>query len=139
MAATNPLEDVRGGLPRNFIRSCVLLLVAQKSSHGYDLLDRLEDLGVGATDPGGLYRTLRAMEREDLLRSSWESSAIGPARRAYQLTDDGIEWLHAWAGTHSETRRILGRFLDEYQSLTFAVGETGSASSLPATRTIPSS
>ncbi len=139
MAAPNSLEDVRGGLPRNFIRSCVLLLVAQRSSHGYDLFDRLEDLGVMATDPGGLYRTLRAMEREGLLSSSWESSAIGPARRAYELTSDGVEWLHAWAGTHCETRRILGRFLDEYESLTSAVGETGPASNLPATRPIPSS
>ena len=64
-------EDVQGGLPRSYLRPCLMLLIAETPSHGYDLLERLEELGLGATDPGGLYRTLRAMEREDLVKSEW--------------------------------------------------------------------
>lgn len=102
-------------MPRNFIRSCVLLLVAQRPSHGYDLLERLEQLGVRSADPGGLYRTLRSMEKDGLLLSSWETSAAGPARRGYELTEEGEVWLHAWAGAHAETRRILTTFIERYE------------------------
>lgn len=113
--AGRSIEDLGGVLPRNFVRSCVLLLTAEVESHGYDLLDRLAGLGVLGADAGGLYRVLRSMEQEGLLASRWETSDAGPARRTYTLTDDGMDWLHAWAAAHGETIRVLDRFLDRYQ------------------------
>jgi poly-beta-hydroxybutyrate-responsive repressor len=103
-------------LPRNFIRPCLLLLIAEQPSHGYDLLERLGQIGVTAIDPGGLYRTLRSMDREGLVTSSWEVSKVGPARRTYQLTDEGREWLHAWAGALRESRNIVSAFLRRYET-----------------------
>ncbi len=115
-----PLEsaDVPGGLPKNFPRSCLLLLIAERPSHGYDLLERLRRLGVPATDPGGLYRSLRSMEREGLATSRWEMSAAGPARRTYVLTDRGWRWLHVWATAIAESRLILSSYLERYETLT---------------------
>lgn len=118
MAAQRSVEDLGGGLPRNFVRSCVLLLTAESESHGYDLLDRLSSLGVIGADAGGLYRILRSMEQEGLLASRWETSDSGPARRTYTLTQEGMDWLHAWAGAHRETIRTLGRFIERYRTVT---------------------
>jgi PadR family transcriptional regulator PadR len=109
------LTDVEGaGLPRNYLRPCLLLLIAEAPSHGYDLLERLGELGLPAADPGGLYRALRALERERLVTSHWETSGAGPARRTYVITDEGTEWLHAWAGALAEGRRMVGLFLQRY-------------------------
>jgi DNA-binding PadR family transcriptional regulator len=66
-------------------------------------------------DPGGLYRALRAMEQEGLVGSRWEPSEAGPPRRTYHLTEEGEDWLHAWAGTLRETQRIVGAFLTRYE------------------------
>lgn len=109
-------DDPLAGLPRNFQRPCLLLLIGEKSSHGYDLLERLRDLGFKQSDPGMLYRSLRAMEQEGLVNSDWEVSAMGPPRRTYVLSDEGRDWLHAWAGSLRETERILDRFLQRYKS-----------------------
>lgn len=117
MTGAEPLEVDGGGLPRNFLRACLLLLLAETPSHGYDLLERLGELGLPTADPGGLYRILRALEREDLVVSAWETSASGPARRTYELTDEGREWLHAWAGALAEGRRIVGGFLSRYEAV----------------------
>src|ERR671936_479218 len=81
-------------LPRNFLRPCVLLLLREQPSHGYELLERLRPLGVPGDDPGGLYRALRSLERDRLVRSGWTSSATGPDRRIYELTREGTEELH---------------------------------------------
>lgn len=118
MSGADPLEIEGGGLPRSFLRPCLLLLLAETPSHGYDLLERLAELGLPTADPGGLYRVLRALERGELVVSSWETSGAGPARRTYQLTGEGHEWLHAWAGALSEGRRIVGAFLDRYADVT---------------------
>lgn len=109
-------SEAPGGLPRNFLRPCLLLLLAETPSHGYDLLEQIGELGLEQTDPGGLYRALRAMEQEGLVRSWWEPSDSGPARRTYDLTDEGMDWLHAWAGSLREVRRLLHRYLTRYES-----------------------
>jgi PadR family transcriptional regulator PadR len=108
-------EDVPVGLPRNYLRPCLLLLLAEGTSHGYELLDQVIALGLDRVDPGGLYRCLRAMDEEGLVRSSWEPSTSGPARRTYELTDEGREWLHVVAGSLSEVARSLARYRRRYQ------------------------
>lgn len=105
------------GLPRNFLRPCLMLLLGEEPSHGYDLLEQIEELGLERTDAGGLYRALRAMEQDDLVESWWEPSEAGPARRSYTLTEEGLDWLHAEAGALRESVRLLTRYLDRYERL----------------------
>lgn len=102
--------------PKRFLQPCLLLLIAECPSHGYDLLDRLGSFGF-ERDPGGLYRALRAMEREGLVRSEWEHSAAGPGRRRYELTAQGAERLHQWAQRLSETRRTVQAYLERYSTV----------------------
>jgi poly-beta-hydroxybutyrate-responsive repressor len=101
-------------LPRNHLRACVLLLLREQPAHGYDLLERLVPLGLGREDPGRLYRLLRALEGEHLVRSSWEPSESGPDRRTYELTRAGREELHRTAQALEATRELLGVFLSRY-------------------------
>ena len=101
-------------LPKNFIRPCVLLLLRERSGHGYDLLERLGALGFDREDPGRLYRALRALEGEGLVRSAWERSATGPDRRTYELTRAGMQELHDAAAALASTERLLGTFLSRY-------------------------
>lgn len=102
------------GLPRNYLRPCLLLLLAEGTSHGYELLDQVAALGLDRVDPGGLYRCLRAMDEEGLVRSSWEPSTSGPARRTYELTEEGQEWLHVVAGSVAEVARSLSTYRRRY-------------------------
>jgi poly-beta-hydroxybutyrate-responsive repressor len=63
-----------------------------------------------------MYRTLRALEEDGLVNSNWDTSGSGPARRIYSLTDQGIEYLHAWAVNLRKVRQNLDRFLVEYET-----------------------
>lgn len=112
-----PTEDatVPLSLPRNFVRPCVLLLLREQSAHGYDLLERLRAFGFSASDPGRLYRALRGLEAEGLVRSAWEPSGNGPNRRIYELTRDGMEELHFHAQGLASTGASLERFLTRYE------------------------
>lgn len=110
-------SDTPTGLPRNYLRPCLLLLLAEGPSHGYDMLEHMPRLGLERVDPGGLYRTLRSMEEEGLVTSAWEHAESGPARRTYELTDEGLDWLHAWAGSLRQVHRHLGRYLGRYRSV----------------------
>ena len=104
----------RPALPKEFLRPCLLLLLRERAAHGYDLLERLRALGFERDDPGGLYRALRALERQGLVESSWERSSAGPDRRRYELTRAGKEELHARAAALAAARGILDVFLSRY-------------------------
>jgi poly-beta-hydroxybutyrate-responsive repressor len=102
-------------LPKNFLRPCLLLLLREQPAHGYELLERLTTFGFGRDDPGGLYRALRALERDGLVRSGWQRSELGPDRRIYRLTRKGMEQLHESAKALLQTRDTLSVFLSRYE------------------------
>lgn len=117
MAKDKQHDELPVGLPKNFVRACLLLLVREEPSHGYDLLERMRAMGIGRVDPGGLYRALRAMEQEGLMLSVWQTSDIGPARRTYELTQEGEDWLHAWAATLRQSQTVLAGYLERYDKI----------------------
>jgi len=94
-----------------------LLLIGEAPAHGYDLAEQIPQLGLPNIDAGGLYRTLRVMEQDGLVASWWEHSNAGPARRTYCLTDEGVDWLHAWAGALRESDRYLSAYLARYDHI----------------------
>lgn len=111
---STPTEAGPRVVPKNFLRPCVLLLLREQPAHGYELLERLVPLGFTRTDPGGLYRALRSLETDGLVRSAWEESASGPDRRIYHLTRAGMEELHASVEALVSTHRLLDVFLGRY-------------------------
>lgn len=111
---SNP-NDLTGGLPRNYLRACVLLLLAEAPSHGYELLEGMRELGIDRADPGGLYRSLRAMEQEGLVSSVWEQSTAGPSRRSYTLTATGQASLEGWAVVLEDVRAVLDSYLGRHE------------------------
>lgn len=98
-----------------FVEPAVLLLLAERPTHGYELLEQLPELiGVERVDIGNLYRFLRGLEREGLVTSKWDADLPGPAKRTYTLTPAGRAALDAWAGAIDALRGSLAEFLERY-------------------------
>ena len=115
-------------MPKNFLRPCLLLLLREQPAHGYELLERLRAFGYEGSDPGGLYRALRKLEKEELVRSGWEPSGAGPHRRIYEITRPGMEELHRKAKALAESRGTLEAFLSRYQEFVALTSVRGSRS-----------
>jgi PadR family transcriptional regulator PadR len=97
----------------------LLLLLRARPAHGYELAAGLAELLPGErVDGPHLYRILRALESEGLVRSEWNADAPGPARRTYELTDEGRRLLDAWAAALERTRDRIDTFLTQYRGST---------------------
>jgi len=82
-----------------FIEPVVLrILQEKKKSYGYELAECLPKYALtdSTIDGAALYRTLRTLEHNGYVVSSWET-ADGPARRNYSLTQSGHTHLQEWA------------------------------------------
>jgi poly-beta-hydroxybutyrate-responsive repressor len=105
---------LNSGLPKDFLRPCLLLLLREHDAHGYELLELIDSFGFDHSDPGALYRSLRRLETEGLVQSNWRTSETGPPRRVYSLTEAGIQELDRRAVDLAEGERRIDAFLDRY-------------------------
>jgi poly-beta-hydroxybutyrate-responsive repressor len=98
-----------------FSEPALLLLLRERPTHGYELLDALPPLtGDARVDMGNLYRVLRALEQDGLVRSEWQADAPGPAKRTYELTDEGARLLDEWAAALRRSRERIDVFLERH-------------------------
>ncbi len=101
--------------PRNWLVPVVLVTLREWNSYGYELMGRAAAFGLEATNPGTLYRTLRQMEKNGVVKSKWETSKGGPARRVYSITDAGEAYLDFWAKSLEQYQRNMNAFFRLYR------------------------
>jgi len=100
-----------------FLEPSLLQLLREKSRHGYELLNELPKFGFHrkAADPAAVYRTLRHMEDYGMVKSEWDTSGTGPAKRLYTITKTGKDYLRTWVEVLRGRRDALNAFIKEYQ------------------------
>jgi PadR family transcriptional regulator PadR len=99
-----------------FVEPSLLLLLREGPLHGYELLERIPELGVeGRVDIGNLYRLLRSLEDEGLVTSEWSAELPGPAKRTYELTAEGRKLLDRWAEALQRAEETISSFLERYR------------------------
>ena len=91
-----------GELKKGSTPILILAVLQDSPRHGYAIAREIERR----------YPALRALEREGLVESAWETQPSGPARRIYTLTDAGHAKLAAslksWQRFSSAVNAVLG-------------------------------
>ena len=96
-----------------FGEAALLVSLASRPTHGYELIESLPELsGEERVDVGNLYRTLRSLEDEALVTSEWQPELPGPAKRTYTLTAEGHAVLESWLAAVEQLRDGLTLFLE---------------------------
>jgi PadR family transcriptional regulator, regulatory protein PadR len=100
-----------------FAEPSLLLLLRERPMHGYELIDRLPEVAGAESrvDVGNLYRLLRGLEDEGVVTSEWSADLPGPAKRTYELTDEGRRLLDRWAESLRDAQGVLSKFLERYE------------------------
>jgi poly-beta-hydroxybutyrate-responsive repressor len=96
---------LRRGRGIRFLEPGLLALLRERPTHGYELIAELPALlGTERVDVGNVYRALRGLEERGLVTSEWHDELPGPAKRTYQITDEGTRALERWAQWLREAR-----------------------------------
>ena len=99
---------------KNWVVPILLLMLRQWSSYGYELMEKMGTFGFTMMNPGTFYRTLRQMEKDGMVSSSWDTSETGPARRVYSITATGESYLNYWADSLNQYQRMMDTFFQLY-------------------------
>jgi poly-beta-hydroxybutyrate-responsive repressor len=99
---------------RDLLTPYILLAISTHKAHGYFIEQYLRSLWLAQVEMTTIYRMLRQLEKDGLVRSVWEAQAGGPARRVYTLTDTGRSLLDAGAGFLERYRHAIDTFFGTY-------------------------
>jgi len=94
---------------KGVLELCVLALLWQGDSYGYDIASRLSDaIDMGE---GTIYPLMRRMQKDGLVTTYLVESPSGPPRKYYRLTDHGRDTLRtqkaAWEQFSASVSAIL--------------------------------
>lgn len=108
----------RGGGGGALVEPAALAALLYADGYGYDMRRTILEMTDGhiEVDVGGLYRSLRRLEEEGAVVSRWCEEGVGPRRREYELTEQGMELAEQWLGALRARRRLdhlLVGLLDE--------------------------
>ena len=96
----------------------ILLTIAKEPTHGLGILNKMESsVPENRLDTAIVYRTLKDLEKDGYVSSTWEDSGSGPKRKVYSITDSGIECLAEYKKDIERSILNLERFLELYDEL----------------------
>lgn len=93
-------------LLKGILEGCILAIIADGETYGYEILSRLEKCGFESLLEGTLYPILTRLEKRMLISCRKEKSPYGPMRKYYSITQDG--------------RNSLENFKSNYEKITAA-------------------
>ena len=91
------LNDWTSQLRRGVLELCLLQVLRDDPSYGYEIVSRLESLGPLASSENTIYPLLRRLKADGLLETFVRDSPAGPPRQYYRVTADGRHRLAALA------------------------------------------
>ena len=106
------------GRQERYIQASILMGLLSKPSYGYELISTIQSFGFieGDAPPGMVYRHLRQMEEDNLVKSHWDTGKSGAAKRIYTITEEGKEVLSYWAAFMASKAKKLNNFVNLYQN-----------------------
>ena len=101
----------------NFFEPCVLFLIMQKPSYGYELKAELDRKCSCQANIGNLYRCLARLQRSGHVVQRSAEGNKGPKRLVYHLTPSGKRWLAEWMGELEAEAAKINLLITNYKKL----------------------
>ncbi len=107
------IDDWKSQIKRGTLEFCILLLIKQQSSYGYEIISTLDKYPIIAAKENTIYPLLRRLLKEGYISSSWQEGVEGlPPRKYYSITDKGQKYITAmsveWENLLSAINEIKG-------------------------------
>jgi PadR family transcriptional regulator PadR len=104
--------DHSSQLLKGVLDTCLLALIAEEPSYGYEMADKLQSRGLELISEGSIYPTLSRLQKAGLIIGYLvEIDGRGPPRKYYRIADSGrdrlTEWASEWGRLSSGVTTVL--------------------------------
>ncbi len=75
---------------------CLLALIAEEPSYGYEMVDKLQRKGLELVSEGSIYPLLSRLQKRGYIEGHFVESTGGPPRKYYRIAGPGQRQLDEW-------------------------------------------
>lgn len=100
-------------LLRGILEGCVLAVIADGETYGYEILAKLEADGFESLLEGTLYPVLTRLEKKGLVSCRKAKSPYGPVRKYYSITENGKAALLSFKANYKKITAAADAVLKE--------------------------
>jgi PadR family transcriptional regulator PadR len=91
--------DHSSQLLKGVLDMCLLSLIAEEPSYGYEMAAKLEDRGLRLVSEGSIYPALSRLQKTGMVEGYFvETDGSGPPRKYYRIGSAGRSHLAMWTG-----------------------------------------
>jgi len=80
---------------------CLLSLIGEEPSYGYEMVSKLEARGLELVSEGSIYPLLSRLQKKGLIEGFFVESSEGPPRKYYRIAAEGRDLLDEWVAEWS--------------------------------------
>lgn len=100
-------------LMRGTLEGCILKIISEKTTYGYEILLSLKHRGFDDISEGTIYPLLLRLEKQGSITSQLLPSPLGPKRKYYSITVSGNAYLRSfelyWRQVSRSVDEIVGK------------------------------
>lgn len=97
---------------KGLLEGCILKIVSENETYGYEICEKLIGYGFQEVSEGSVYPILIRLEKKKLLYSVMKESPLGPMRKYYYLTEEGLKELDDFAKSWNEIKKNIDNVLE---------------------------
>jgi len=105
------MEDTQ--LLKGVLEGCILGIIAQGETYGYEILSKLDEAGFEDLGEGTLYPIITRLDKNGYISCRKAKSPLGPIRKYYSITDDGTAYLESFKASYERVTKIAFKILFE--------------------------
>jgi PadR family transcriptional regulator PadR len=99
----------------NFFEPCVLFLLSQKESYGYEIFTALQKKCSCSVNIGNLYRGLARLQKNGYISKEKTVGTLGPDKLVYRITSEGKALLSQWISELEVQNKIIKKLITNYK------------------------
>jgi PadR family transcriptional regulator PadR len=105
-------QDRSTQLLHGVLDMCLLSIIDEESSYGYEMVHKLRDRGLDLASEGSIYPLLSRLQKHGMIEGYLVQSSEGPARKYYRMSAKGRQALEAWRGEWQGFRDAVDAVLE---------------------------
>jgi PadR family transcriptional regulator PadR len=98
-------------LLKGVLDMCLLTLISEEPSYGYEMVDKLQQRGLALVSEGSIYPLLSRLQKKGYIQGYFVESTGGPPRKYYRIEPEGKErldeWIEEWQRVTAGVSRVL--------------------------------
>ena len=111
MVPRGAIQSQRTQLLHGVLAMCLLSIIDEEASYGYEMVSKLRDRGLDLASEGSIYPLLSRLQKQELIEGYLVQSSEGPARKYYRMSEEGRRtlevWRAEWRGFSSSVDTVL--------------------------------